>query len=204
MLEIKQYEAKTKEAALNLALEDLKLNKEDLFLKSEYIEGKLFKSAKYIVSVLKKEDVKKYIEDFFKNIAYYMNLNIESEIIETDGVFNVVLVSNNNSILIGKEGKTLNCLQTLIRQSIKNNTGLLIKLNLDVSNYKIKKLKNIERLVRGIAQDVEDTQMSVSLDSMNSYERRFVHKLIDEYPNLTTESVGEGKDRHVVIKYKEN
>ncbi|MBD9085500.1 KH domain-containing protein [bacterium] len=204
MLEIKQYEAKTKEAALNLALEDLKLNKEDLFLKSEYIEGKLFKSAKYIVSVLKKEDVKKYIEDFFKNIAYYMNLNIESEIIETDGVFNVVLVSNNNSILIGKEGKTLNCLQTLIRQSIKNNTDLLIKLNLDVSNYKIKKLKNIERLVRGIAQDVEDTQMSVSLDSMNSYERRFVHKLIDEYPNLTTESVGEGKDRHVVIKYKEN
>ena len=107
MLEIKQHEAKTKEAALNLALEDLKLNKEDLFLKSEYIEGKLFKSAKYIVSVLKKEDVKKYIEDFFKNIAYYMNLNIESEIIETDGVFNVVLVSNNNSILIGKEGKTL-------------------------------------------------------------------------------------------------
>ena len=204
MLEIKQYEAKTKEAALNLALEDLKLNKEDLFLKSEYIEGKLFKSAKYIVSVLNKEDVKKYIEDFFKNIAYYMNLNIESEIIETDGVFNVVLVSNNNSILIGKEGKTLNCLQTLIRQSIKNNTDLLIKLNLDVSNYKIKKLKNIERLVRGIAQDVEDTQMSVSLDSMNSYERRFVHKLIDEYPNLTTESVGEGKDRHVVIKYKEN
>ena len=204
MLEIKQYEAKTKEAALNLALEDLKLNKEDLFLKSEYIEGKLFKSAKYIVSVLKKEDVKKYIEDFFKNIAYYMNLNIESEIIETDGVFNVVLVSNNNSILIGKEGKTLNCLQTLIRQSIKNNTDLLIKLNLDVSNYKIKKLKNIERLVRGIAQDVEDTQMSVSLDSMNSYERRFVHKLIDEYPNLTTESVGEGKERHVVIKYKEN
>ena len=204
MLEIKQYEAKTKEASLNLALEDLKLNKEDLFLKSEYIEGKLFKSAKYIVSVLKKEDVKKYIEDFFKNIAYYMNLNIESEIIETDGVFNVVLVSNNNSILIGKEGKTLNCLQTLIRQSIKNNTDLLIKLNLDVSNYKIKKLKNIERLVRGIAQDVEDTQMSVSLDSMNSYERRFVHKLIDEYPNLTTESVGEGKDRHVVIKYKEN
>lgn len=204
MLEIKQYEAKTKEAALNLALQDLKLNKEDLFLKSEYIEGKLFKSAKYIVSVLKKEDVKKFIEDFFKNIAYYMNLNIESEIIETDGVFNVVLVSNNNSILIGKEGKTLNCLQTLIRQSIKNKTTLLIKLNLDVSNYKIKKLKNIERLVRGIAQDVEDTQMSVSLDSMNSYERRFVHKLIDEYPNLTTESVGEGKDRHVVIKYKEN
>ena len=86
---------------------------------------------------------------------------------------------------------------------IKNQTGLLIKLNLDVSNYKVKKLKKIEQLVRGIAKDVEDTQMSVSLDSMNSYERRLVHKIIDEYDSLTTESIGEGKDRHVVIKYKE-
>lgn len=204
MLEIRKYEAKTKEEALDNALKELNLTRDDLFLRSEYVEGKLFKSPKYIVSVMKKEDVKNYIADFFKNIASYMNINIETEIIETDGIFNVVLVSNNNSILIGKEGKTLNCLQTLIRQSIKNNTELLIKLNLDVSNYKIKKLKNIERLVKGIAKDVEDTQMSVSLDSMNSYERRLVHKIIDEYPSLTTESVGEGKDRHVVIKYKEN
>ena len=127
-----------------------------------------------------------------------MNLNIETEIIESEEVFNVLLVSNNNSILIGKEGKNLNALQTLIRQMIKNQTGLLIKLNLDVSNYKVKKLKKIEQLVRGIAKDVEDTQMSVSLDSMNSYERRLVHKIIDEYDSLTTESIGEGKDRHVV------
>lgn len=203
MLEIKKYEAKTKEDALDNALKKLKLTKEDLFLKSEFIEGKLFKSPKYIVSVLKKQDVIDFIADFIKNIAIYMNLNIETEIIESEEVFNVLLVSNNNSILIGKEGKNLNALQTLIRQMIKNQTGLLIKLNLDVSNYKVKKLKKIEQLVRGIAKDVEDTQMSVSLDSMNSYERRLVHKIIDEYDSLTTESIGEGKDRHVVIKYKE-
>ena len=80
----------------------------------------------------------------------------------------------------------------------------MIKLNLDVSNYKVKKLKNIERLVHGIAKDVEESGLTVSLDPMNSYERRLVHTIISEYPNLTTESVGEGKDRHVTIKYKEN
>ena len=180
MLEIKKYEAKTKEDALDNALKELKLTKEDLFLKSEFIEGKLFKSPKYIVSVLKKQDVIDFIADFIKNIAIYMNLNIETEIIESEEVFNVLLVSNNNSILIGKEGKNLNALQTLIRQMIKNQTGLLIKLNLDVSNYKVKKLKKIEQLVRGIAKDVEDTQMSVSLDSMNSYKRRLLHKNIYE------------------------
>jgi spoIIIJ-associated protein len=204
MVEIRQYEAKTKEEALEHALDELQVKQEDLFLKSEFIEGKLFKSSKYIVSVIKKEDIKVYIEQFFKNIANYMNINIECEIIESDNIFNVVLVSNNNAILIGKEGKTLNALQTLIRQAIKNNTTLLIKLNLDVSNYKLKKLKNIERLIRGIAEDVEASQISVSLDPMNSYERRLVHTLIAEYPHLVTESTGEGKERHVTIKYKED
>ena len=204
MVEIKQYEAKTKEEALKKALEELNLREQDLFLKSEFIEGKLFKPSKYIVSVIKKDNIKNYIDKFFKNLGNYMNLNIESEIIETDNVFNVVLVSDNNGILIGKEGKTLNSLQTLIRQAIKNNTGLLIKLNLDVSNYKIKKLKNIEKLVRGVAADVEASGLTISLDPMNSYERRLVHTIISEYPKLITESVGEGKDRHVTIKYKEN
>lgn len=204
MIKIYTSEAKTKEEALDKLLKELNASQEELFLKSEFVEGKLFKSSKYIVSAILKQDIKKYIDEFFSTIGKYMNLNIESEIIETDNTYNVVLVSNNNSILIGKEGKTLNALQTLIRQSIKNNTGLLIKLNLDVSNYKLKKLKNIERLVRGIAEDVEASQISVSLDPMNSYERRLVHTLIDEYPNLVTESTGEGKDRHVTIKYKEN
>ena len=204
MINIHKSEAKTKEDALNKLLTELNASSEELILKSEFIEGKLFKSSKYIVTAIMKQDIKKYIEDFFNNIGKYMNLNIESEIIETDNTFNVVLVSDNNAILIGKEGKTLNALQNLIRQSIKNNVGLLIKLNLDVSNYKLKKLKNIERLVRGIAEDVEASQITVSLDPMNSYERRLVHTLIDEYPNLITESVGEGKERHVTIKYKEN
>ena len=204
MVEIKTYEAKTKEEALENILKDLNVKEQDLFLKSEFVEGKLFKASKYIVSVIKKDDIKNYIDKFFEDVGNYMNLNIESEIIETDNIFNVLLVSDNNSILIGKEGKTLNALQTLIRQAIKNNTGLGIKLNLDVSNYKVKKLKNIERLVKGIAADVEASGITVSLDPMNSYERRLVHTIISEYPKLVTESIGEGKERHVTIKLKED
>ena len=68
----------------------------------------------------------------------------------------------------------------------------------------MKKMKNIERLVRGVAADVEASHLTISLDPMNSYERRLVHTIISEYPALITESVGEGKDRHVTIKYKEN
>ena len=65
-------------------------------------------------------------------------------------------------------------------------------------------MKNIERLVRQIANEVKETKLTVSLDPMNSYERRLVHTIVGEFPDLETESVGEGKDRHVTIKYKEN
>lgn len=204
MVNILKYEGKNEQELIEQILTELKCQKDDLYIKTEFIEGKLFKSSKYIIKVVKKEEINKYIEEFIKNIGNLMDINIEIEILEQNGSFNITLISNNNSILIGKNGKTLLSIQTLLRQSIRNKFELNIKINLDIANYKIKKLKNIERLVKDIAKEVEKTKMDISLDSMNSYERRFVHNLINEYPNLTTESSGEGKDRHITIKYKEN
>ena len=99
--------------------------------------------------------------------------------------------------------KKVNALQTLVRQIVRNKTNTSIKINLDVSNYKMKKMKNIERIVRQVAKEVKTSKVTVSLDPMNSYERRYVHTIISEYPELETESVGEGKERHITIKYKE-
>ena len=133
-----------------------------------------------------------------------MNIDVDMEILENDGIYNITLVSDNNSILIGKEGKTLNSIQTILRQALKNNSEFSLKANVDVSNYKLKKMKNIERLVRELVKEVKETKLSVSLEPMNSYERRLVHTIVSEYPDLETESTGEGKERHVTIKYKEN
>ena len=204
MLNSLTYEGKTEEEVLQKVLDDLKCNKEDLYIKSEFIEGKLFKGSKYIYNVITKKDVEVYIKEFLKKIGALMGITVDMEITDIEGIFNITLVSDNNAVLIGKDGKTLNAMQTLVRQSVKNNSGMNIKINLDVSNYKIKKMKNIERLVRQIAKEVKDTKLNVSLEPMNSYERRLVHTIISEYPELETESTGEGKDRHVTIKYKEN
>ena len=54
-----------------------------------------------------------------------------------------------------------------------------------------------------IIKEVTNTKMDVYLDPMNSYERRYVHNLVNSYPNVTTESVGEGSERRVTIKYVE-
>lgn len=203
MLEIIKEEAKTKEEALEIILNNTGLKQDDFFLKSEFIEGKLFKSSKYIVSALKKDDVKRYIGEFINNLSNLLNINITSEILFNGESFNVTLVSDNNSILIGKEGKTLNAIQVILRQAIKQEAGISLKVSVDVGNYKLKKMKNIEREVKQIAKEVEQSKLDATLDPMNSYERRLVHNIINEYPNLETESFGEGKDRHVVIRYVE-
>ena len=203
MLEIIKEEAKTKEEALEIILNKTSLKEEDFFLKSEFVEGKLFKSSKYIVSALKKDDVKKYISEFIENLSKLLNIDITSEILFNGESFNVTLVSDNNSILIGKEGKTLNAIQIILRQAIKQAANINLKISVDVGNYKLKKMKNIEREVKQIAKEVQQSKLDATLDPMNSYERRLVHNIINEYPNLETESFGEGKDRHVVIKYVE-
>lgn len=203
-MELKKYEGKNKKEILKKILKELNCNQNDLFLKSEFIEGKLFKSSKYIVSVVTKKEIIEYISEYIQNLSRCMKINIESEILESEDIFKVTLVSDQNAILIGKEGRTLNSIQLLLKQSIKNKIGLSLKINVDVANYKVKKLKNIEYQVKKIIKEVQSTKITAALDPMNSYERRFVHNLVSEYKNLTTESIGEGRDRRVTIKYKEN
>lgn len=203
-MELKKYEGKNKEEILKKILKELNCNQNDLFLKSEFIEGKLFKSSKYIVSVVTKKEIIEYISEYIQNLSRCMKINIESEILESEDIFKATLVSDQNAILIGKEGRTLNSIQLLLKQSIKNKIGLSLKINVDVANYKVKKLKTIEYEVKKIIKEVQSTKITAALDPMNSYERRFVHNLVSEYKNLTTESIGEGRDRRVTIKYKEN
>lgn len=202
-MELKKVEGKNKEEILKKILQENNCEQKDLHLKSEYIEGKLFKGSKYIVSFIPKKEIKKYIEEYIKQISNYMKIHIESEILENNDIYKITLISDQNGILIGKEGRTLNSIQLLIHQSIKNKIGIPLKINLDVANYRVKKLQKIEIEVKKIIKEVQNTQITAALDPMNSYERRFIHNLVSEYSNVKTESIGEGKERRITIKYQE-
>ena len=201
MLNITKYEGKTEEDALNKAMVDLNCELNNLIYSTEFVEGKLFKSSKYIVSVLQKSDIKNYIKEYFEELSKTMNITIETEILYKNEGFNVVLLTSNNSLLIGKDGKNLKALQNLLRQSLKVKTNKLIKVNIDISNYKEKKLNHLLVEIKKIAKEVQKTKVDVSLDPMNSYERRYIHNEISKFKNISTESEGEGKNRHIVIRY---
>lgn len=202
MFNLLTYEGKNKEELVKKVTEELNCNANELVILEQFTEGKLFKSQKYNLSVITKAEIKKQFRNFFNELSKLMNIAIESEInIIDDNIYNINLVTSNNSILIGKEGKTLESVQYLLRQIVQNDLQNKIKVNIDISNYKYEQTKKFEKNIKNIAKEVLKTKVDTSLDPMNSYNRRIVHTIVSEFSNLETESIGEGKERHVVIKY---
>ena len=204
MLEVVRKESKNQEEALTKCLEEMNVNLNEVYSYIEEGEPGLFGKRKYTAHVVTKYDVKNYIKDFLSELAKNMNTSFNVEVTEKDGVISVVIVSDDSAILIGKEGKNLNAIQTILRQSLRKYGNFDIKVNLDIAGYKLKRERNIEREVRKIVKEVLKTKIEAKLDPMNSYERRIVHTIIADYDNLATQSEGEAPNRYVVIKFKED
>ena len=197
MIEVFKFEDETEEQCRLKCLDELDVYNNEI-LTREYEED-----GKYKMEVVKKEDVKEYIKSYLEKVTTEMGLETKFEINEDEEVFSVKMFSNNNPILIGKDGRTLTSLQSLIRQSLSNQIKFNVKVNLDASNYKVKKEKFFERDIKNIINDVMKSKDEVKLDSMNSYKRRIVHSIASEYYNIETESFGEEPERYVVIRYVE-
>lgn len=204
MLKVVQNESKNKEEALTKCLEELNVNSNEVYSYIEEGEAGLFGKKKYTAYVVTKYDVKKYVKEFLEELAKKMNTSFMPEVNEKDGVISAVIATDDSAIMIGKEGKNLNAIQTILRQSLRKYGNFNIKVNLDISGYKARREKNIEREVRKIAKEVLKTKIEAKLDPMNSYERRIVHTIIAEYDGLATQSEGEAPNRYVVIKIKED
>ncbi len=204
MITLYKYEDKNKEVLVNKCVEELNVSIEDIYTKETELETGLFKNKKYLLTAIKKEDIIKEIKEYINELSKKMNLEIHSEIKEKDGNINVMLVSDKNAILIGKDGRTLESIQLLINQLVKAQTDFNLRIIVDASNYKGKKIKNFEYEIKQMAKDVLRTKIELKLDPMNSYNRRIVHSVVSEFPNLTTRSEGEEPNRYTIISYKED
>lgn len=203
MLELKshKYEGKNKEEVINSALKDLNASTNEVYTNvKEEITGSIFKSKKYKVEVILKEDLIEYIKNYLKEITDLMGLKVQFEVQKRENFIKVNMICDNNAILIGKNGRTMSSLQVLIRQAVQTKCGQRINIILDASDYKEKQQRNIERLAIRLAKDVRKTGVEVKMDSMNSFERRLVHNKLTDFKGVTTISEGEEPNRCVVIK----
>ncbi len=193
-------EGKEEEVVLAEILEENNLNKEDIVFTSLTKKGKLFQGNITEVTVYQKKDILEEIKSYLKEVIENMGLEVSFEVINRDDRTTVKMYSNNDPILIGKNGQTIKALETLVKQKIQNETGIYYKVALDVSNYKDKIVKRLERLGKETAKEVMRTKIPVALDNMTSYERRIIHNVLTDFKGVTSESEGEEPNRHIVIK----
>mgnify|MGYP001289376675 CR=1 FL=1 len=196
-----QFETKNVDDALDYAAKELRLNKEYLDLEVIDKKGMIIKTYTVKVSVkvdpaeLGFQTLKTMFENMDVDANIEMSLNGDTEIeyrIETD----------ENPILIGKGGKTLENIQFYIRNLINSFFDERVIVQLDIGGYKQNRKRQLEILATKTAKSVARSKIAASLEPMNAYERRIVHTKLAEWRDVSTVSEGEGSKRHLVIKPK--
>ena len=196
------YEGKTKEEAIAKAMEELKVSEKNLIINVLEEKNSLLKKSVKI-EVINYNDLVDFVKETITEITKMMGMTVNLEVRRRDDNITIKIFSDHNAVLIGKNGSTIEALQTIIRQITHTATKEYIGIILDVENYKDKRIKNLEYLAKKVAKEVKETKVETKLDSMNSYERRIIHSILSDNKYVYTESVGEEPNRCVVVKPKE-
>lgn len=195
---------KTVDDAVNAALAELNAKNEDVEIEvleegSKGFLGMGSKDAKVRVS-LKCTPQNKAV-DFLSGLFDVWGLNVKIST-ELDGdVLKVELEGDDMGVVIGKRGETLDALQHLTSLNVNTGDGDFVKVSLDTEGYREKRVKTLESLAAKLASKVAKTRHNVTLEPMNSYERRIIHASLQDNEFVTTYSVGQSPNRKVVIAY---
>jgi len=103
-------------------------------------------------------------------------------------------------ILIGRRGQTLTCLQFMVRLIVGHQTKTWVPVTVDVEGYRQRRSEKLRALAERLAERVTTRKTAFTLEPMLAYERRIIHLALANHPDVTTESIGEGEARRVVIR----
>lgn len=161
--------------------------------------------------MIEKNDIKiieKTVEEFFNKMTISVS-KIEAEIYNSDDekdeqkeAVKVNVFLQEPQVLIGQGGQTLFETQRILRMILNKKLGKIFYLDLDINEYKNKKVEYLKSLAKDLADQVILNKETKTLFPMPSYERRILHKELSKRTDIVSESQGEGLDRHIVIKAK--
>lgn len=201
-----EFTGKNYELALLKAEEKFGLSEDEMIIEviEEGSKGILGVGSKEtIISVIPYSYISVYAQEFVKELLSHFD--IEDITIDSSFSNNVVTVSvdcENNGILIGKNGKTLNSIIHITSQALRRQLGKYIKVSVDVGDYKEARIKQLERIAHSVSRSVAKTKVEAKLEPMNSYERRIIHEYLSKDKYVVTTSEGDEPNRYVVIKLK--
>jgi len=147
------------------------------------------------------EDAIAYAKRYLEDLLSFFGLNTDVYATSEDGeVIELNIPSTHlNGFLIGQRGETMRALQFLVSSALKNQNYEYTRVNIDVADYKKQRAERLAKTTEEWIKQVQETGKPYEVRPMNAADRRVVHRVAAE-AGLSSESVGEGRDRHIVLK----
>lgn len=197
---MKTYEGKNVDEVIQHACLDLGITPDQL--NYEIIEEKkgLF-SKKVVIECYTENMVQEYLEDLIRKILIDMEFTVETVSYIQNGRIYCNVNTDNNSILIGKNGVILRALNFIAKNAVQNEFKKRIEISVDINGYKENRYKKVASMAKRLGKQVLRSKVDVKLDPLPADERKVIHQVISEMNHLKTESKGEGKNRFITISY---
>ena len=197
---MKRFTAKTLDDAIVLACQDYGILPDQL--NYSIIEEKKGLFAKKVeIEVYDLSDAIEFAQEYLVNAISTFGITATTKASLSDDIIKITINSDHNSILIGKNGRTLQALNELTKLAVSSRFKKRYRVLLDIADYKGDKYKRVIHMAKRTAYEVQKTHVDAELDPMTADERRVVHNALSRIRNISTESTGEGKKRHIGIKY---
>jgi spoIIIJ-associated protein len=145
------------------------------------------------------EEAIQYAKKYLEDLLSFFGLNTDVHATSDDEVIQLNVPSTHlNGFLIGQRGDNMRSLQYLTSTALKNSGYVHNRVNVDIAEYKKQRADRLRERAETWVKQVRDSGQPMDLEPMNAADRRVVHQLAAEY-GLTSDSAGDGRDRHIVL-----
>ncbi len=213
-MEVRVMTARTVEEAIELALKELDVDRDEaeveilsrgksgfLGIGAELARVRVTKiSGGGNAAALATEAVAKILQAAGVNVSRTLRAAHDPEV----GGPIIDLTGEDSGLLIGRRGQTLQALQFLVNLIVRKELGENVRVLLDVERYRQRRETSLRDMATKVAARVAQTNRSITLEPMPPADRRIVHTTLTDHPGVTTESMGVGDNRKVTISPKPN
>ncbi|MCL5784642.1 MAG: KH domain-containing protein [Patescibacteria group bacterium] len=141
------------------------------------------------------------VSEVLENILGLLALEGSFEVVEGPEEVTVSIETSDAGRLIGFKGETLDALQLIVNQIVsRQGVEEYKRVVIDVAGWRKSKEGDLERRARNWADEVKENGQEIELEPMPAWQRRVIHMVVSEIPGVESESMGEGRERHLVIK----
>lgn len=202
---MKQYSAKNLEELLQTAAAEKGVSTEELtYYITEEKSGFLGFGTEVTADVYAQKDVLEFLQEYLETFLHKYDSDAIVTVTKENEIIKVSIDATNNAILIGKNGQTLQAINTVVRGAVNSNFKHRFQCVVDINNYKKDRYDKVRSMATRIAKNVQRTKIAAVLDPMPNDERKIVHQTLSKMKHIKTESEGDGRNRRLRIFYDQS